>query len=389
MRFKFPFETLMKERRIRRDEAERVFRLAQHKVDEQRDLLTQYRDGLKVARADVGGVRAGGGKLVGALSSYEDFIEGQKIRIQRQHKTVKSLEEVAEQKRILLVEANKDLKALVKEGRFLAHAVQLTGLDLQVRTNQNLRPDPNGYKPMPQELLSKVSLPIVVDRVLVENSKLRFENIWPGKTEFGTITFDPLDITITNVTNDSARIAQQKTMRMDAVAKCQGKHRVQNTFWFDLSSPNSAFNFKGGATEFPFLSLNSFIKPYTNIAFEGGTIHKLLFEANGNANSIDGKLSMDYEGLDIALLDEERKKRRLLSKVVDVLFVNEDNDNSGEDFNKGEMHARRDMRLSFINFWWKSIQSGIKTSLLEDSTLERIDKFAKKRKKRKARKMAN
>ena len=127
MRFKFPFETLMKERRIRRDEAERVFRLAQHKVDEQRDLLTQYREGLKVARADVGGVRAGGGKLVGALSSYEDFIEGQKIRIQRQHKTVKSLEEVAEQKRILLVEANKDLKALEKlrEKRYNEFKVQL------------------------------------------------------------------------------------------------------------------------------------------------------------------------------------------------------------------------------------------------------------------------
>lgn len=114
MKFKFPFEAVMKERRIRRDQAERDYRASQAKVDEQKGILGSMKGSLGEALDGVQQVRSGGGKLGSALKSYQEFIEGQKIRIQRQIKTIKGLEEIADEKRNILVEVAKDLKILEK-----------------------------------------------------------------------------------------------------------------------------------------------------------------------------------------------------------------------------------------------------------------------------------
>jgi hypothetical protein len=263
---------------------------------------------------------------------------------------------------------------LLGGGTLVARVLELSGPDLKVRANQNLQPDPNGYRPMPQELLRSLPLAIAVDSVTVKNGKLFFENIGPGKTEVGVITFDPINALLTNLTNDSARIAEQKIMELRAVGYCQGKHPLHNHFWFDLASPAHAFSFKGSASDIPFPSLNSFIKPCTDVFFDNGTINSIRFEVNADGQTASGSLQMDYDGLDFSLLNKDRERRKILSKVVDFLFIKEANDNTDKDFQEGNIHARRDARLSFPNYWWSAIQSGIKTTLLDGMVLKKAEK---------------
>ncbi|MBI1226706.1 MAG: hypothetical protein GC192_15840 [Bacteroidetes bacterium] len=260
------------------------------------------------------------------------------------------------------------------DGALVARSVDVADLDMKVRVTQNLQPDPNGYRPMPQELLRRIPMTIKIDSVVVSKSKLLFENIGPGKTEVGVITFDPLNIVFTNFTNDSVRIAQQKIMELDAVGYCKGKYPVYNHFWFDLANPAQAFSFKGHASKVPFVSLNSFIKPCTDVFFDDGTINSISFEANGDEKTANGSLQMDYEDFHFSLLNDDRERRKVLSKVVDLLFIKSANDNEKDDFQEGNIHARRDVRLSFLNYWWSAIQSGIKTSLMDGFALKRTNK---------------
>src|SRR4051794_11903709 len=105
MKFKFPLNTLMKARNIRKDETERDYRIALSKSVEQRTKLQNMKDDLVRAREEMQSVRESGGKLTPALMSIEEFVQGQKIKIQNQSRTVKGLEDIAEQKRLILVEA--------------------------------------------------------------------------------------------------------------------------------------------------------------------------------------------------------------------------------------------------------------------------------------------
>jgi flagellar FliJ protein len=120
MKFKFPFETLIKERKVRRDEAERDYRIALSKVEEQKAVQTQMKSALKDALNETQNIKKTGGMLASALVSYEEFVQGQKVKIQRHGKTIKGLEDIAEEKRKILVEAARDLKVLekLKEKRY-------------------------------------------------------------------------------------------------------------------------------------------------------------------------------------------------------------------------------------------------------------------------------
>ncbi len=120
MKFKFPFETLMRERNIRRNEAEKEYRVAQSKVYEQQAVLNGYKDSLEESVAQLNIVRQGNGRLSSTLKSLDEYIAGQKVRIKNQVKTVLGLEEIAEQKRMVLVEAAKEVKILdkLKEKRY-------------------------------------------------------------------------------------------------------------------------------------------------------------------------------------------------------------------------------------------------------------------------------
>lgn len=114
MRFRFPFETLEKERRVRRNEAEREYRLALNKVEEQQSRLNSYKKKLVDAIDQIASVRSGAGQVISTLRSLDEYIRGQKIRIQLQAKTVQGLAEIADQKRLVLVEAAKEVKILEK-----------------------------------------------------------------------------------------------------------------------------------------------------------------------------------------------------------------------------------------------------------------------------------
>lgn len=120
MKFKFPFETLMKDRLIKRDEAQKEYQLARAKLDEQLQKLATMKHQQKRAYKEAEVTVSVGGQAGSKLKSIETFITGQKIRIQSQTKVIKGLEELLEQKRLVLVEAAKELKILekLKEKRY-------------------------------------------------------------------------------------------------------------------------------------------------------------------------------------------------------------------------------------------------------------------------------
>jgi flagellar FliJ protein len=127
MSFKFPFETLARERTSRRNEAEREYRISQSKVYEQTQVLNEQKGLYNSAVEQLHSVRKGEGKLSSSLVALDDFISGQKVRIQNQIKMVKGLEEIAEQKRLVLVEAAKEVKVLEKlrEKRYNEYKIKM------------------------------------------------------------------------------------------------------------------------------------------------------------------------------------------------------------------------------------------------------------------------
>ncbi len=120
MKYKFAFEKLLVHRKITEDRARKEFLLAQAKVDGAEGELKKMYDDVTNAHDRVGRLQQTSGQNAASLMVADEFIVGQKIRIQHQREKIRQLLAVAEEKRAILIEAAREKKTLekLKEKRF-------------------------------------------------------------------------------------------------------------------------------------------------------------------------------------------------------------------------------------------------------------------------------
>jgi hypothetical protein len=260
------------------------------------------------------------------------------------------------------------------EGNLVARSARFDGFRLHVYEDLNLPVDSTARKWFPQESLRQAPLGIRIDTVVVNDGWIKYEELGEGKTNSGSLVFEPVEAVLTNVANDSARISRRPLMEATVTGFLMKKHRVSNRFWFDLGSPSHAFTFEGQAAGIPFSSFNPFFQRSYNLAFENGIIRQIHFKANAGQSVSAGTLDIQYEGLEFSLLHPDKEKAKFLTAIIDLLFVKEDNKPEANDYRQGEIYVRRVPYRSFYWFWWNSVQSGITTSVLSGVALKKVQK---------------
>lgn len=114
MTYKFSLEVLLDHKQKLENEARRQWVEAQTKVDEAVAILNGYYDQVEQTRLQNGKLERSGGTLAPTLLINDDFIAGQKYRIEAQRKVIRELKSVAEELQEALVEAAKEKKTLEK-----------------------------------------------------------------------------------------------------------------------------------------------------------------------------------------------------------------------------------------------------------------------------------
>lgn len=114
MKFQFAYQKLMKHRKLEEEIAQRDFFEAQRVADLAFEKLESMNEELKRAFQERERVARLGGAVGGELTSYGEFIRGHKVRIEKQAKVVTQTAAIAEQKRLVLVEAVQAFKVLEK-----------------------------------------------------------------------------------------------------------------------------------------------------------------------------------------------------------------------------------------------------------------------------------
>lgn len=125
-KFKFAFEKLLDHKRTLEDIARREFFEAQRLVDEANRELERMYAQIDESRARALKLETEGGEKATSLVQIDEFINLQKIRIERHRMKMRELIAEAERRQDLLVEAAKERKTLEKlrERRLEEHAHQ-------------------------------------------------------------------------------------------------------------------------------------------------------------------------------------------------------------------------------------------------------------------------
>ena len=114
MKFRFRLETLLRHRKIVQDEAQRAYAEAQSAVQLQLTRIKEMYADLDEARLRAENLQKRGGACLPDLLQIEDYVQGQKVRIQRARQKARELMQVAEEKLEILTEKMQEHKVLEK-----------------------------------------------------------------------------------------------------------------------------------------------------------------------------------------------------------------------------------------------------------------------------------
>lgn len=117
MKFKYPYENLMKSKKVNRDVAYRNFAEARGELEQSQDTLQKYDDDIDSSRAlnqELASSRVLMKDQLETMRWTQYFLEGQKVKIERQKIVIQQKQEVVEEKTIELTEAAKEFKIFEK-----------------------------------------------------------------------------------------------------------------------------------------------------------------------------------------------------------------------------------------------------------------------------------
>ena len=221
--------------------------------------------------------------------------------------------------------------------------------------NHNQRPD------WPQNLIKNLKQPFIFDSIQLMPSSIHYAELLPIFDDPGYIDFSNLKFKGGRLTNISEEIRNTGIFILEAQALLQKEGLLKARFEFDLNSPAYEHSVVGSLGEMDLRNLNSIIMKSAPVAIEEGRLQEINFNIDFNGNHANGELDVAYNGLKIALLDysnEEIHKARMASFLANNLKINSQNQ-IDRNIQKEEIDYERDESRSIINFWWKSIYSGI------------------------------
>ncbi len=253
--------------------------------------------------------------------------------------------------------------------------------NLNVFIDQKLNPCPSCYKPFLSQQLTAAKVPIDIPLVRIQNSKIDIDVSSKKAEQMAAVNFEKINATIYNITNLPEKINTNGFIKVDVEAMLQGKEKLSCEMQLALNDPQFSYQVKSEMDAFELTKMNGIFQFGTKAKIESGQLIQLNFEINGNNELATGDMNFMYDNLQVEFLGEEKiKPKVLLNKIINVLVVQEKN--TGKNFKTGKMYYPRKMNRDIFHNWWKTIQTGFKSSILPEILLPKELK-KKKDKKRK------
>lgn len=220
-------------------------------------------------------------------------------------------------------------------------------------------------KPLPIAALRSLNFGIEIDTIEISESKITYEEFAPDGFESGTVVFEDLNATLTNLTNRNQG-SKSDHATLTATAKVMGHGQIDATFQLPYRE-GEPYLAEGKIGK---MSLDHINPPLQNLAFirvKSGTLEGLAFNFSYTDKASTGRVTINYQNLKI---DGLKKEKSAVSNDLKTLLINtviKNDKDKGVPLEKrtGVVGFERDRKRQIFNYWWKSLFSGIKSSVMD------------------------
>jgi hypothetical protein len=254
----------------------------------------------------------------------------------------------------------------LRDSMLVASKIDITGAELHSFRDKRQPFKETKVKPLPMAALKRLNFGVEVDTVKIKDSKIVYEEFGSDGFDAGTIAFEDLNASLIHLSNRTYyNKPDYATLR--ASAKLMGQGLIEATFQlpFDNDKPYHAEGKIGK------MSLDALNPPLENLAFiriQSGILNSLNFNFNYNDKSSTGKVTINYQDLKIEGLKKEKMPviNDLKTLLINTVVKNDKDKSVPTEKRTGSVEFERDRRRQIFNYWWKSLFSGIKSSVMEN-----------------------
>lgn len=252
---------------------------------------------------------------------------------------------------------------LFRKGADMAH-VHVDTPRLRVYLDRHVDPKkPHRPSTLPQEHLRRLD-PLNIGEIRVNDGEIVFIERARDGVRPGTFVFADITTTITNVTNDPARMKEPSVIEVKSRLNDAGP--MHGTFTYHLASDSLDIDYEGGVGKMQATELNSLLVNMNGIHVRSGTIDSLWFDMKVTDDTAAGKVRCLYHGVEFELVDKNTHEQNL-EHALATLFKETRDANPHEPDEPATTASvyriRREPDDNVIKFIWITIRDGMLKTL--------------------------
>ncbi len=231
---------------------------------------------------------------------------------------------------------------------------------VEVFRDKRLPDEPGKHVPLIHEALKKLKKSFLIDSAMIKEGRIEYSEINDFSEKPGNINFDPMYMTIYNLTNDSSAIAENPQLEVDFRGNLMGKGTIITHLVYDLGRQGEYFTVNGNLGSFNATDVNPMLESLLPVQILSGNVMLAEFSMKGNNDHTDGKLTLHYDNLQVEVKKQKDQSKRsgALTILANGLLRNKNLPDENK-YIEGTIHFERRKDRFIINYLWNSIKSGI------------------------------
>lgn len=258
-----------------------------------------------------------------------------------------------------------DIRRWFDKEEMLGKYMLVSGLDVDIYRDKETPFDETRRPKMLQDLIKSLKTPVLLDSLALSNSKISYSERTATGDREGKINFSDIHTRLMPFTNMKASNGLVPDFNLDGTATVQDSCRLKVSMNYRMSDPENLFTVSGSLNPFNMRILNPVLEPLALISIKSGKVNHFQFDFSANQTSASGQLYFGYDDLKITVLemkDGSAKEARFASFLANSLLLRGKNPR-GKELLPDEISFQRDQKRSLLNYWWKSVFSGVRNTL--------------------------
>lgn len=214
-------------------------------------------------------------------------------------------------------------------------------------------------------MIKSLKFQVSVDSLILKNSQVSYtERKATGNLE-GKVRFTNIHTRLMPFTNIKIANGVIPDFNLEGTATIQDSCQLKVNMSFQMNDPNNSFTAEGNLSPFNMRILNPVLEPLALVSIRSGKVNRFQFNFNADRTMANGQLYFGYDNLKISVLELKNgntKEAGFASFLANSLLLRARNPR-GKELLPDEIAFHRDQKRSDLNYWWKSIFSGVKNTL--------------------------